>query len=239
MKAGDRVPMEPAAWAHPDNVMAKGTLAGRTLTVGSLAELRLGPKEVVLTFDDGPMPGKTEKILATLDRFGVKATFLMVGQMAKAYPELARKVAARGHAIGSHTYRHSNLAALGFDQAMNEILSGENAVKASTGDDVGFFRFPYLSDTARLRAALARRGTVVLDAQIDSKDYFKSTPDAVAARTVATLQRQHGGIILMHDIHARTATMLPALLARLEADGYKVVNLRYRRSRMDMIAMAD
>ena len=67
-------------------------LAGRTLTVSSLHDIRLEDKEVILTFDDGPMPGKTERILATLDEFGVKAAFMMVGEMAQAHPAVARKV---------------------------------------------------------------------------------------------------------------------------------------------------
>lgn len=233
LKATDPLPMEPAAWGKPNNPSG---LAGRTLNVGSVSDIRLGPKEVVLTFDDGPMPGKTETILATLDRYGVKATFLMVGQMAKAHPALARKVAARGHSIGSHTWRHANLAGLGYDQAMTEILKGEDAVEKGSGTDAGFFRFPYLASTPKLRAALARRGTVVLDVSVDSKDYFKSAPETVVARTMGILRHRHGGVILMHDIHGRTAAALPGLLAQLKAEGYKVVNLRYKRSRMDMIA---
>lgn len=239
LSADQPVPMEPRAWVHGNSLFRHtGDLAGRTIDVSSLSDLKLGPKEVVLTFDDGPKPGKTDRILATLDQFGVKATFLMIGEMAAAHPETARRVAERGHSIGSHTWDHPNLAHLSYDQAMTEILRGEKAVRDNTGAEVGFFRFPYLAGTPKLRSALANRGTVVLDASIDSKDYFKSTPEQVAQRTVGQLGHHHGGIILMHDIHARTALMLPALLAELEREDYKVVHLRYHRSRMDMIAGA-
>lgn len=227
------IPMEPAAWQRPHNPMG---LAGRTLTVGSVSDIKLRPREVVLTFDDGPIPGKTESILTTLDRYGVKATFLMVGQMAKTYPALARAVTARGHSVGSHTWRHANLAQMGHERAMNEILRGEQAVMAGSKTDVGFFRFPYLAATSSLRAALARRGTVVLDVGVDSKDYFKLQPDEVVSRTMAALRHRQSGIILLHDIHGRTAAALPALLSQLKAEGYKVVNLRYKRSRMQMVA---
>ncbi len=204
-------------------------LNGRTIHVGALADLELQPKEVVLTFDDGPMPGKTRKILDTLDRYGVGATFLMVGQMADAYPDIAQDVARRGHAIGSHTERHKNLRTLSTDAAMAEIHEGERSVDAALApaglEAAPFFRFPYLADTATLRSRLAGEHTVPIDVDIDSKDYFRSTPDTVRARTLAAVEKQGRGIILFHDIHGRTAAMLPGLLADLQERGYKVVRL--------------
>ncbi|GEO84555.1 hypothetical protein GCM10007920_23050 [Ciceribacter naphthalenivorans] len=230
------MPMEPAAWLRPNRPL--GQLGGRTITASSISDIHLAPREVVLTFDDGPMPGKTERILATLDRYGVKATFLMVGQMAKSYPSIARKVAEQGHSIGSHTWGHPNLKGIAYDQAINQITKGELAVRSGAGVQPGFFRFPYLADTPRLRSALAHRGTVVLDVSIDSKDYFTSQPSEIVERTMAALHRRGNGVILMHDIHSRTVNMLPMLLQRLKSEGYKVVTLQYARSRMPMLAAA-
>ncbi|CAK7255512.1 MULTISPECIES: polysaccharide deacetylase family protein [unclassified Shinella] len=221
LDADDPVPMSPARWAGHTG------LAGRTLAVASLGDLKLKHKEVVLTFDDGPVPGRTEAILDTLDRYGVKATFLMVGQMADAYPAIARKVVARGHTVGSHTYRHANLRYLAFEAAMAEIRKGEKAVERATARRPDFFRFPYLADTSALRSAVARRGTIIMDMDVDSKDYFKVTPASVASRTMQGLRKRGRGIILMHDIHKRTATVLPSLLAQLKAEGYSVVTLRH------------
>ena len=213
-----------------------GSLAGRTLKVSSVSEIRLRDKEVILTFDDGPVPGKTDRILATLRQYNVKATFLMVGQMASSYPAIAKRVIGQGHSIGGHTYNHANLAQAGMSRALTDIANGNAAVARVTGARVGFFRFPYLADTAALRRAVADRGQVVLDVDIDSKDYFKSGPETVAARTMAKLRVRSKGIILMHDIHGRTVAMLPSLLSQLKAGGYKVVDLQYRRSRMpDML----
>lgn len=214
--------------ARPGNLSAlTGGLAGRTLDVTSLDDVKLQPREVILTFDDGPVPGKTERILATLDTFGVKATFLMVGEMAKTYPDIAQLVQKHGHAIGSHTYRHANLQNLNFEAALAEINRGKHAVENAIGEEAHFFRFPYLADTKRLRTGLKNRGDIVLDVDVDSKDYFKVTPDAVIGRTMATLRDKGQGIILMHDIHTRTETMLPELLKRLRHDGYRVVTLRF------------
>lgn len=233
--ASDPVPLSPAAWVRPRH---PGGLAGRDIEVSAISDISLANKEVVLSFDDGPVPGKTENILATLDEFGVKATFLMVGEMAKAHPELARKVVSDGHSIGSHTYSHPNLAHLSFDRALNEISKGAKAVADATETDAPFFRFPYLADTSRLRHSLASRGTVVMDVQIDSKDYFRDAPAVVASRTMQALRHRGSGIILMHDIHKRTAAMLPALLTQLKAEGYKVVHLRYKAPRKLPMVMA-
>lgn len=204
-------------------------LAGRTIVVERISDIALRDKEVVLTFDDGPVPGRTDTILAALEREGVKATFLMVGQMARSHPATARKVALAGHTIGSHTQNHPNLAAAGFDKANAEIVAGRRSVEAAlvpTGlRPAPFFRFPYLADTPALRAHLAAQGTVVIDVDIDSKDYFQSTPDQVRQRTLARIAARGSGIVLFHDLHNRTARMLPAFLADLRLRGYKVVHL--------------
>jgi peptidoglycan/xylan/chitin deacetylase (PgdA/CDA1 family) len=220
------VALTPAAWGRVANPAG---LAGRTIEVAALSDIALRDKEVVLTFDDGPMPKKTEKILDILDEYGVKATFLMVGEMARSHPDIARLVARHGHAIGSHTDRHPNLRNLSFEAALAEINKGQRAVSQATQTEPGFFRFPYLADTQRLRRAATNEGLVVLDVQIDSKDYFSVSPAAVATRTMTALRTQGKGIILLHDIHNRTAAMLPALLTQLKAEGYKVVSLHRRK----------
>ncbi|MGJ8571659.1 MAG: polysaccharide deacetylase family protein [Hoeflea sp.] len=209
-----------------------GSLAGRTLKVASISEIRLRDKEVILTFDDGPMPRKTDRVLEILGQYGVKATFLMVGQMASSYPAVAARVVNHGHSIGGHTYNHANLANAGNARALDDIATGNAAVARATGTRVGFFRFPYLADTGALRQSVANRGLVILDVDIDSKDYFSSSPQTIATRTMAQVRSRRKGIILMHDIHGRTAAMLPLLLSQLKAGGYKVVALQYRRSRM-------
>jgi peptidoglycan/xylan/chitin deacetylase (PgdA/CDA1 family) len=207
----------------------RGTLRGRNIQVGSISDLILARGEVVLTFDDGPMPGKTRTILNAMDKHGVKATFLMVGQMANAYPDLVREVAARGHAIGTHTQNHANLASLSFDKAVAQIDKGRHSVAAALGPNrsriAPFFRFPYLASTAALNRHLAMQGIVVIDPSVDSKDYFVSSPDQVRSRTIAALERKGSGIVLFHDIHSRTASMLPQFLDDLHARGFKVVHL--------------
>ncbi len=211
----------------PQRVFNAGSLAGRTLEVAATADIILRPGEVILTFDDGPRPGKTVQILDALDRYGVKATFLMLGSAAKANPALAQLVAKRGHTVGSHTYDHVDLAGLSRQAALNEIARGEAAVADALGNEdfAPFFRFPYLSQTGYLRTSLLQGDMVVLDVDIDSKDYYKDSAAVVAARTLERLEARGSGIILFHDIHQRTVDMLPGFLAELEARGYSVVRL--------------
>lgn len=213
----------------PSEIFTPRNIGGRTLAVSTTADIVLRPGEVVLTFDDGPRQGKTEAILSTLSDYGVKATFLMLGSSAAANPRLAQRVAIAGHTVGSHTYDHVNLANLSRQQAIEEIVKGEEAVSAALaggGQKLSpFFRFPYLSQTGFLRTSLLQSGAVVLDVEIDSKDYFKDTPAAVAARTLSRLEARGSGIILFHDIHQRTVEMLPAFLDQLARRGYKVVRL--------------
>lgn len=210
----------------PPKVFTHSTLAGRTLSVASASEIALVPGEVILTFDDGPRPGKTEAILDTLDTFGIGATFMMLGTSAERHPGLVRLVAQRGHTIGTHTYDHADLSQLSNAEAMAEIAAGEEAVAKALGRAPSpFFRFPYLAQTGFLRTSLTQSNVVVLDVDIDSKDYFSETPARVMERTLARLDARGSGIILFHDIHARTVAMLPDFLAELDRRGYSVVRL--------------
>lgn len=213
----------------PQHISSTSALAGRTLEVATTTDIILRPREVVLTFDDGPRAGKTPAILDALEAYGVKATFLMLGSAAKANPLLARQVALRGHSVGSHTYNHIDLATIDRQAALHEIARGETAVaEALDGAGQGlspFFRFPYLSQTGFLRTNLLGGDMVVLDVDIDSKDYYKDSAEVVLHRTLERLEARGSGIILFHDIHQRTADMLPSFLAELEARGYSVVHL--------------
>lgn len=216
----------------PVRAAPAGPLAGRTLSVASAGEIALRAGEVILTFDDGPRSGSTEAILDALDRFGVSATFMMLGSAAVRHPELVREVALRGHTIGTHTYDHPNLAEMGNGAAMAEIARGEAAVARALAP-IGhapspFFRFPYLAQTGVLRASVVASEHIVLDVHVDSKDYYKDSPETVLERTLARLEARGSGIVLFHDIQPRTVALLPDFLARLEARGFSVVRLTAR-----------
>jgi peptidoglycan/xylan/chitin deacetylase (PgdA/CDA1 family) len=188
----------------------------------------LGPKEVVLTFDDGPMPRFTKPILDTLDQYCTKATFFYIGRMAMAYPEMVREVMARGHTMGTHTWSHPlNLRSQSLGAAKDQIERGFAAVALAAETPIApFFRFPGLSDSGPMLAYLQERGIAAFTVDVVSNDSFISSPQRLVARTIEHVERQNGGIVLFHDIKASTARALPTILAELKARGFKVVHLR-------------
>ena len=189
----------------------------------------LGPKEVVLTFDDGPLPKFTKPILDALDEYCTKAVFFNVGEMAMAYPDTVKEVLARGHTVGTHTWSHPmNLRALGIDKAKDQIERGFAAVALAAGDKpvAPFFRFPGLSDSAPLLAYLQERGIAAFTVDVVSNDSYIGSAQGLQSRTLAQVEKQNGGIILFHDIKASTAKALPAILGELKKRGFKVVLLR-------------
>lgn len=210
--------------------------AGPGLLVGSMQygrRLPLKPKEVVLTFDDGPLPGSTDRVLRALAKECVKATFFMVGRMARTYPALARRVEAAGHTIGTHSHSHPmHMKDLGFLTATRNIERGFRSVAAALGDGVEiapFFRYPGLSRSAVLDAYLVANGIATFSADIVGDDWRDISSAQIKARVLRRLERQGSGIILLHDIKRKTANMLPGLLRELKARGYKIVHMVPRR----------
>jgi peptidoglycan-N-acetylglucosamine deacetylase len=187
----------------------------------------LKPKEVVLTFDDGPMPWVTKSILDTLDTFCTKATFFSVGRMALSYPATVKDIVARGHTLGTHTYTHPfNMPRMNPFQAQSEIEHGLAAVTTAAGTPIApFFRFTGLADSRRLLAYLQARNIATFTVDVVSNDSYIHDVDKLTERTMSEVHRQHGGIILFHDIKTTTAKALPAILTRLKAEGYSVVHI--------------
>jgi peptidoglycan-N-acetylglucosamine deacetylase len=187
----------------------------------------LQPKEVVLTFDDGPLPKYTKPILDALDKFCTKATFFYVGQMAQAYPEMVKEVMGRGHTMGTHTWSHPmNLRAMSIERSTDQIERGFAAVALAAGQPISpFFRFPGLSDSGPMLAHLQERGIAAFTVDVVSNDSYIGSPSRLVARTIAQVEHQNGGIILFHDIKASTAAALPTILTELKKRGYKVVHM--------------
>lgn len=188
----------------------------------------LGPKEVVLTFDDGPKPWITSSILDTLDHFCTKATFFSVGQMAIAYPETTKLIIQRGHTLGTYTWSHPlNIARLRPEQSIAEIERGFAAVAMAAAQPIApFFRFPGLSDSGHLLEHLQRRGIASFTVDVVSNDSFIGDPHRLTQPTLQRIEQNHGGIVLFHDIKASTAKALPVILSELLRRGYRIVHLK-------------
>jgi peptidoglycan-N-acetylglucosamine deacetylase len=195
------------------------------------ATLPLGPKEVVLTFDDGPWPSTTPRVLDALARECVRASFFLIGRNASAHPLLVRREIADGHTVAHHTYAHPLLAPMRPEAAMAEIDRGIAAVEAAaygrsaTRPTTPFFRFPGFASSPTLLDRLAARGITVFGADLWASDWNAMRPEDELNLVLARLDAAGGGIILFHDTKAQTAAMLPAFLKALKAGGYKVVHV--------------
>ena len=234
------MPAAAAAADCPGNPAALGTARvlavdpAKTPAVGHKhfpVTLPLQPKEVVLTFDDGPWPGTTDVVLAALRHECVKATFFMLGRNATAHPALARKVLAEGHTIGHHTYSHPLLNRMSLTRADAEIDRGiaavEQAVYGVSGREPKspFFRFPGFASNAATLNLLARRHIAVFGADLWASDWNRMRPDFERALVLKRMAQTGGGIVLFHDTQAQTAKMLPAFLRDLRRQGYRVVHV--------------
>lgn len=189
--------------------------------------LPLKHKEVVITFDDGPLPRITNSILRTLARHCTKATFFSVGKMAKAYPKTIQKVAAHGHTVGSHTHSHPrDLRHHHFPYSRFQIERGFQDVQAAVGKPIApFFRFPGLHDFKNMNDYLGQRHIANFSVDIVPGDTNGYSAKTIIRNTLSQLRRQGKGILLLHDIKPATAAALPGLLSALKANGYKIVHM--------------
>src|SRR5262249_35065487 len=191
----------------------------------------LDPKEVVLTFDDGPWPGNTSAVLKALEDECTKGLFFPIGKHATYHPEILRQVYAAGHTVGAHTWSHANLNAKKMTEQMakDEIEKGFSAVKWALGsaDPAPFSRFPQLQQNQAELTYLGSRNVAMWSCDLDSFDFRKgSTPEKVVDTVMTKLDKLGKGIILMHDFQKTTAEGLPTLLQRLKDGGYKVVQIK-------------
>jgi peptidoglycan/xylan/chitin deacetylase (PgdA/CDA1 family) len=188
----------------------------------------LRDKEIVLTFDDGPWPGNTERVLNALAEQCTKAMFFNIGKHAGWHPEIVKKVAAAGHTIGTHTWSHKDLSRLTDDEAKAEIEEGIAAVSIALGNKPvdPFFRFPALRHPPAMLKYLAERHIATFSTDMDSFDFKIHKPELVIKSVMSKLEKHGKGIILMHDFQHATSEALPELLKQLKAGGYKVVQVK-------------
>jgi peptidoglycan/xylan/chitin deacetylase (PgdA/CDA1 family) len=194
--------------------------------------LQLADKEVVLTFDDGPQPGTTERILDALETECVKATFFLIGKNALANRQLVVRELAEGHSLGNHSWSHPAVTLRGLSKAaaIEEAEKGFSAI-AEAADGHGpvggikFFRFPGFADTPALQQYLASKDVAIFGTDLWASDWRSMVPEVELQLLMGRLNEQKRGIILLHDTRGQTAAMVPALLRRLKEEGYKVVHL--------------
>ncbi len=237
-------------WPPVDALWVAGALALNygTLLVGGLSPRSqiLGPNlvrlpeaasrrgEVALTFDDGPDPAITPRVLDLLDRAGAKATFFCVGEHVLAHPSLAREIVARGHAVESHSHRHSTSFGYLLGAPLRaELENAQNAIRGTTGAAPRFFRAPFGMRNPSLHAAVIQLGLVY--ASWTRRGYDTVDPDASRVLGRLTKGLAAGDVLLLHDGVVQRARRddptvlraLPLLLDALAERGLRSVTLRH------------
>jgi peptidoglycan/xylan/chitin deacetylase (PgdA/CDA1 family) len=221
---------------HPD---ALGT--SRTLVVDPRAHPRIGSMqypetlplrdhEIVLTFDDGPVPKHSNQILQILADQCIKATFFTIGRQAQASPEGVRKLIAAGHTVGTHSQNHPlNFRKMSYDQAKPEIDQGIASVTAALSDPATqlapFFRIPGLERAQPVEDYAASLGIQVWSADFVADDWRHIPSSRVYDLAIKRIEARGKGILLLHDIQARTVAALPRILHELKLRGYHIVHV--------------
>ena len=187
---------------------------------------RVSDKVICLTFDDGPHPRYTERILSVLAEYGVVATFFFVGENVALYGDVAKKVAALGHEIGNHTQTHPHMQKIGDDALIEEISKAQREITAATGAVPTLFRPPEGKITKERSALLGKMGFRGVLWSVDTLDW-KGTSAEVIANGI--LEKIKGGdVILCHDYVGHPTTTVDALrlfLPELIKKGYRFVTV--------------
>jgi peptidoglycan/xylan/chitin deacetylase (PgdA/CDA1 family) len=224
-----------AAECKPDALGTSRVIAvdpaehGRIGTMQYAETLPLKDHEVVLTFDDGPLPPNTGKVLDILASECVKATFFLVGQMATEFPATARRTLMEGHTIATHSETHApRIWTWPADKQEADFSAGIASAGKALGDPQSvapFFRFPGLGKSAELEAFFAAQGIMIWSADFPADDWLRVSSRQVAARAIDRLERKGRGVLLLHDIHRVTVAALPVILAELKKRHYSVVQV--------------
>src|SRR3954451_15185531 len=222
----------------PGNPAALGT--SRTLVVDPKEHPRIGTMqyeetlplqdhEIVLTFDDGPLPPHSAQVLDLLAAQCVKATFFIIGRMARSFPEGVRRVRDAGHSIGTHTQNHPlSMNRMPIERARQEIDDGIAATEAALGSGGGlspFFRIPGLLRAEAVEDYLASKGIQTWSADFPADDWRHVSSGRVYDLAMKRLEAKGKGILLLHDIQARTVAALPKILHELKVRGYRIVHV--------------
>jgi peptidoglycan-N-acetylglucosamine deacetylase len=191
--------------------------------------LPLNDHEVVLTFDDGPLPPYTSRVLDTLAAECVKATFFLVGRMALGYPQVVRREYNEGHTIAGHSQNHPfTFAKMSVDDAAKEIEDGFDSLRTVLGDPKAvapFFRIPGLLRQDSVEQYLAQHGYATWSLDFLADDWTHISAKEITRRALQRIEARGRGILLLHDIQPATALALPTILAELKARGYKIVHV--------------
>lgn len=179
---------------------------------------------IAMTFDDGPHPQNTPRLLDMLRARNIKATFYVIGRSVDLYPQVVRRTVAEGHEMGNHTHTHRLLSKLSDAEVRSELGNCRDAVRRAAGVDMRTMRPPYGGFTQRQREmAHSEFGYPTILWSVDPLDWKRPGPSVVSSRILAGTTA--GGIILSHDLHAQTVDAMPATFDGLLRRGFQFVTV--------------
>jgi peptidoglycan/xylan/chitin deacetylase (PgdA/CDA1 family) len=192
--------------------------------------LPLEDHEVVLTFDDGPLPPSTTRVLDVLAAQCVKANFFLVGEMARNFPAVVKRIYQDGHVLGTHSEDHPlRFGQMPIEKIRWEIDRGIADVATAVGDPMKvapFFRFPGFARSDAAEAELADRKIAVFSTDTVEDDWHRHiSAKQIVSLALSRLEKRGRGILLLHDIHPWTATALPDILKELKDHGFRLVQV--------------
>jgi peptidoglycan-N-acetylglucosamine deacetylase len=180
--------------------------------------------QVALTFDDGPIAGKTDMILEILERYKVPASFFCIGNHVKEHPEILSKIHARGHVIGNHSYWHGKLFDLQTPGAIAKELSDTNQIIFDTlGVKPEFFRPPYGVTNPMVASAIRQGGYKTIGWSVRSLDTVIKDSEKLLSKVTAAVKG--GDIVLFHDFSDSTIEILPRFIEHIQKSGLRIVRV--------------
>jgi cellulose synthase/poly-beta-1,6-N-acetylglucosamine synthase-like glycosyltransferase/peptidoglycan/xylan/chitin deacetylase (PgdA/CDA1 family) len=217
----------------PDSVTRGGPLLN--LTGNTPRSTRTGAKTIALTFDDGPDPEWTPRVLEVLRRYHARATFFVMGSNVAQHPGLARRISDEGHELGNHTYTHIDMGASPSWRVRLELDMTQRALAGAVGVKTRLMRMPYSSTPqdmtgAQWRAAnlAAERGYLVALSDRNTLDWKARNADEIVRRAMPDTRSGQGAVVMLHDSggdRAATVAALERLIVRLSAQGYTFTTL--------------
>ncbi len=202
---------------HLDSNFSKG--AGVTFS-----RVLVSGNYIAITFDDGPHPQNTPRLLDILRARNVKATFYVIGRSVDLYPQIVRRTVAEGHEVGNHTHTHRLMSKLGDSEVRSELVRCRDAVRRAAGVDMRTMRPPYGGLLQRQRQLVhAEFGYPTILWSVDPLDWKRPGPGVVTSRILAATNP--GAIVLAHDLHSQTVDAMPATIDGLLRRGFKFVTV--------------
>ncbi len=220
--AADKPAADPAAGYGQQPVASPEPAKGAPRI--TFTECHVDGPYIAFTFDDGPHPVQTPRVLKMLKERNIKATFFCLGECVAQNPDVAKQIVEEGHEIANHSWNHPQLSKMSEAAVKDQLDRAHNVIKQTTGITPTLMRPPYGAFTAKQRTwANAVWNYKIILWDVDSLDWKHRTP--AKTESIIMKETKNGSIILCHDIHKTTIDAMPATLDALLAKGFKFVTV--------------